>query len=251
MRHGAAGGSTINFGGRRSLRAAGAWFHLALTAAECTFLVVGVFMLHDIAQLVKHSDQVVEKVVLPVQHSAGAMEKGATAVAKALPEIAKNSAEASKQGAEASRQISEAAKQGAAAMVNLNGLITDLRGTAAELHTAVADLDGDATTLTNSANSDLQEAGEALKGFAALEKTLQAQLDAASPEATATLKAMRKLAENPAIADVIENVKDATFHGAETMETVDLATRGLRQKIGRVKWILEHLLGLVKIAIPL
>jgi hypothetical protein len=46
-------------------------------------------------------------------------------------------------------------------------------------------------------------------------------------------------------------VDSATYHGAATIETMDIATRGLRQKVGRVKWVLEHLLGLVKLTFPI
>jgi hypothetical protein len=215
-----------------------------LVAAECIFLCFGVIMLRDIASLVRHADQVVEKVVLPVQQSSGAIVSGANALAKALPAIAANSAEAS-------RQTALAAEKTGLVMDNVNGLVTDLRGTAAELQRAITDLDGDAATLTKSADAALAATGKTLEQLTGLEVVLRKQLEAGAPEALATLQAMRKLAEDPALDNVLKNVDSATYHGAATIETMDIATRGLRQKVGRVKWVLEHLLGLVKLTFPI
>jgi hypothetical protein len=59
------------------------------------------------------------------------------------------------------------------------------------------------------------------------------------------------LMEDPALKQTLGNVADASYHGSQVIETVDIATRGLRQQAGRVKWLISKIAGMVKMTMPL
>jgi hypothetical protein len=119
------------------------------------------------------------------------------------------------------------------------------------LHQAIADLSKDLSTVAGSADSTVQQAGKVLVSLDGLVTTLDAQIREGSPEAQRTLKAMASLMEDPALKQTLGNVADASYHGSQVIETVDIATRGLRQQAGRVKWLISKIAGMVKMTMPL
>ena len=181
----------------------------------------------------------------------GALKATAGAAARASPEIATAAKQASAYSVEASKRAAETAAEGKALMEDLRLLVGDLRGTVQELHQAVADLSKDLSTVAGSADSTVQQASRTLAELEKLIVTLDIQIRDGSPDVQRTLKAMALLMEDPALARTLANVNDASYHGSQVIETVDVATRGLREKAGRVKWLISKIAGMVKMTMPL
>ena len=127
----------------------------------------------------------------------------------------------------------------------------DLRVVLADLHTTVVAITKDAETLTVSADDTIQQAGQALLKLGQLEDTLRTQVDSGAPEAARTLRAMATLLEDPSIQGTLAGLDDGVGHLAGMAETFDIATRGLREKAGRVKWLLNKIAGMIKVTVPI
>lgn len=183
---------------------------------------------------------------LPAQVLAtvGAVAKSAGTVTKAMPAIAAAAQTAASNSAEASKRT-------VVVMDDAHALLGQAKRTMADLDAAIQDLDASVKAVSGGAGGTVAAATAALDELTVLEKQLAAEMAAGSPKVEATLDAMAKVANDPAIAAVLKNTEDATYHGAQVVETVDIATRGLRQKVGRVKWLIEKVLGMVKLTIPM
>ncbi len=166
------------------------------------------------------------------------------AVAKAAPDVALSIRSASGNSVTASQASVETA-EAATALLRSATAATD------ELHATIKDLHEQVTELT-------QQVGPVLSGLVDLEHTLDAQIAEQSPEAGKTLKAMQALLEDPALFDTLKhvdgaatNVEDTTKNVAETTKTIDIATRDLRKKAGQIKWLIDKILGMIKVTVPL
>lgn len=184
------------------------------------------------------------------------------AVAKAAPDIATSIRRASANSALASQATIDVAQSATELMAHANGAVVELQATLGDLHKAVADLSTDSHALLASSDSAVRglssNAALVLDRLATLEVTLDKQINDGAPEAKRTLEAMTKLLEDPAITKLLEhadgiavNAERGTTALANTAETIDIATRDLRQKAGRVKWVIERVLSMVKVTVPI
>jgi hypothetical protein len=60
-----------------------------------------------------------------------------------------------------------------------------------------------------------------------------------------------KVIADPAIKGSVVNVEKATASAANTLETVDIATRPFRERATMLKTVLMKVLGMVKFTLPL
>jgi chromosome segregation ATPase len=181
----------------------------------------------------------------------GSVKAIAGAVAKAAPEISLSIKAASANSVAASRQTIEVSKAATDVLVSSKATIDELHATVKDLHASVADLTKDAHTLLGSSDGTIKEAGEALVKLGALEDTLNQQIKDGAPEVRKTLEAMAALIDNADLKGILTNADNGTKSLANIADTMDIATRGLRQKAGRVKWVIEKLLNIIKVTIPI
>lgn len=173
---------------------------------------------------------------------------------KVLPDIAQsaklaaqNSAEASKHTAEAARKAGELLDASTATVQNVNGAITQFRGYAQELHDAIAESGPAVTLLLNDSDATIQSAGQALDQVTKLEAALTVAIDTDNQDVKAILQAMLDRMNDPALTTTLENLQRATVSGANILESVDLGTRWMREKVAVVKAIVTKMLGIVKL----
>ncbi len=181
----------------------------------------------------------------------GSIRTASGAIAKSMPEIAGAAKAASSHSVEASEQAAIAAKE-------TTGLVQDARAAAQQLtadlkalHGLIVDLDTGAKDLLGSADETVKAAGAALEQLMALERDLNQAVQEGSPKVREIADAMLAILNDEAIAETLGNIEAGTESGAEILKTVDEATRGLRQKAGRVKWLIGKIVGLLKITVPL
>ena len=172
-------------------------------------------------------------------------------VAKSAPDIAKSIRAASANSVAASRQTTETAQSANELLKAARGTITELDRTLSTLNTSIASLTQDAHALLAYSDKSVQAAGRALEQLTVLEAQLNKQIESGAPEATATLAAMHRILEDPAIIGTLKNIESGTANVSEVTRTFDLATRGLRKKAGQVKWVLEKVAGMLKFTFPL
>jgi len=180
----------------------------------------------------------------------GSVRTASGAVAKAMPEIAAAAQAASSHAVEASKQAAIAAQE-------TTGLVKDARAAAQQLtadlkalHTLITNLDQGAKTLLKSADETVRKAGAAIEELTALERDLGQAIREGSPKVQEIGNAMLAVLNDEAIGGTLANIEAGTESGAEIFKTVDIATRGLRQKAGRVKWLIQRIVDVVKITVP-
>jgi archaellum component FlaC len=189
---------------------------------------------------------------------AGSTKASMGAVAQAAPEVSKALVAASKSSVDASNNTVLAAKAATDLLTTAKTAINDLDTTIKDLDKVVKDVGKDADEMVKSSNDTVKKAGLALEELTALENTLDQQIKEQSPEITKTLQAMQALISSKQITDILSNLDDTsasvkmgTEHAAETVKTIDLATRDLRKKAGQVKWLLQQLIEAAKAAAPI
>lgn len=170
------------------------------------------------------------------------------AVAKAMPEITASIKALSANSVEASRESARTARTATTLLESSNALVL-------EAHKDIAQLTASADSMLKSTDKSVQHAGNALVELAKLEAQLEAQLntqiEAGAPEARQTLTSMNKILADPSLINTLHSIDTGAAHMSEVATTVDIATRGLRQKAGRVKWVIERLTNMLKFTVPL
>ncbi len=229
----------------------------AITTAAAAFAGLG-FYLWPVAKRIEKTSAILldckgNPACLPSQALAitGSVRSIAGSVTKAMPEITAAAKIASEQSANASRQAAIAAEETAGLVKDARAATQQLTADLVALHALITGLDAGAKTLLASADTTVKAAGAALVELAALEKELSKAIQEGSPKALEIANAMLAILNDASIRDTLANVEAATGSGAEILDTVDQATRGLREKIGRVKWLLNRIVGIVKVTAPL
>lgn len=180
------------------------------------------------------------------------------AVAKAAPEISRSIAEASVNSVTASKATADAANSANDLLLGAQGAISELHLTITELHSSIGLLTNDVHVLLASSNVNVQKLGKAIEPLAALEITLDQQIKEQSPKIGDTLMAMQRVISDPNITDTLKhidgtsaNLESGTKHVSDITLTFDIATRGLRKKVGRIKWLLGKAFEMIKFTVPL
>ena len=179
------------------------------------------------------------------------------AVAKAAPEIAQSIRSASLNSVQASLATTQATDSAVLLLSDSRETVKELQRTLVALRSSVRDLSDEGTKMIAAGSTAVLRAYPAIDQLAILERSLTAQVEQQSPEIGRTLMAMQRILNDPALASLVDhvdgiaaNTEKGTKHLAETSETIDIATRSLRQKAGRVKWVIEKVLGIIKITLP-
>lgn len=166
------------------------------------------------------------------------------AIAKAMPEITTSIKALSANSVEASKETSKTARTATALLEATNALVL-------EAHHDINQLTASADSMLKSTDKTVQQAGNALVELAKLEAQLNKQIEAGAPEAQQTLASMNKILADPSLINTLHSIDTGAAHMSEVATTVDIATRGLRQKAGRVKWVIERLTNMLKFTVPL
>lgn len=131
-------------------------------------------------------------------------------------------------------------------MVELTLLIFDMRGLVTSLQT-------DLTSLATTAQDALIPLQATLKAIESLTNTLEVQIKSGSPEVVNTFKALNKsindldvLLADKNIAKIIANSEQATFHTAQSMESVNIALQPWRKKAALLKTVVGKLFTVFK-----
>lgn len=181
----------------------------------------------------------------------GSVKATMGAIAKAAPEVTSSVREASRNSVAASRQTEETAKEAKQLVVLAQGTIGEVNGTLRALNHSVTLLTQDAHILVQSSDETVKTAGQALHELSELEMTLNSQIQSGAPEAKATLIAMNKLISDPSITGALRHMEGTTGNVESLTQTFDIATKGLREKIGRVKWVIKQVASMLKITLPI
>lgn len=190
-------------------------------------------------------------IVGSVRRVLGLAAQAAPKITDSIQSFAKNSSEASQQTASTARSVNDLVRKAGPVVDAAKEAVMQLTQDLKDLDSTITSLSKDADELLKSSDETIRAGGEVLKKLAGLESQLQAELAADSPEVTATLEAIQKLVSDPALDQILKNIEKASEHGADVVETLDIATRDLRKKVGRVKWLLQQIFGMVKVTHPL
>ncbi len=130
--------------------------------------------------------------------------------------------------------------------VELTALLSDLRKLVNSLQ---VDVNGLAVTTGNT----LVPLQDVLRSVDSLTATLERQVNTGSPDVINTVQALNKsvndfdaLLRNEDIAKALANAEKATFHTAQSMESVDLALQPWRRKAGLLKTVVGKLFTVFK-----
>jgi hypothetical protein len=192
---------------------------------------------------------------LPAQTLAfvGSMRHSAGAMARAMPEIAEST-----RGAMAnSERASEATRRAAVATERLidstRNVVERFGPVADELATAIAETRGEAVKLLRSTDEQVVAIGgqalPVLAELATLERELRDQVREGGPRVASLVTAMEKLVADPSLTEIAANTAKATRHGGEILQTVDIATQPLRQKVSLLRRVIRVALGLVRVQV--
>lgn len=182
-----------------------------------------------------------------VKHTGSAITKAAPQIAAAAVKAADNSALASRASVEFVQAGTEVAKKLGDTVDVATQTVKDLDYTVDALRNAVLDVDTSIKPLLASSNETVQAAGRTLNELTALEKQLGEVLGTDNAKALQIAERMLQILDDPNIQIVLGNVNAAAGSFAEIAKTIDIATRGLRQKAALVKTILLKIVGMITV----
>lgn len=192
-----------------------------------------------------------------VQAIGGSVRSVSGDIAKAtkedMPIVSKAVKEWSAASVSASNQINALSVEGTGAVKDLRKLLNeDVHNSLTALHDAINSLNteikhegGAVHVLLDDSDLTIKAATKAIDQLTVLEAALTAQISKLDPEVTKVLEAMLALVQSEDITGTLKNINAGTKSGKEILDTIDIATRGLRQKAALVKAILLKLVGLV------
>jgi hypothetical protein len=128
----------------------------------------------------------------------------------------------------------------------------------ATLNGSITDLTVESRKVLNTADASIKPLKDVLEELAELEVTLNEQVaknGTASEKLIGKMTALADKAEvllaDPEIKKTLANVQKTTYHAGEVMETTDIALRSLREKLGRVRFVLKQVTDHLKAVIAL
>lgn len=132
-------------------------------------------------------------------------------------------------------------------------LLEEARNWMTQLKSDTHDLMVEGKKVLESTDADVKELKNELIKLGTLEDSLDQAVKAGSKEAVAiagkleaSLDNVNILLSDPKISASVDSLAKTTYHFGEIAETTDIATQGLRKKVGRVKWVLNTLANILK-----
>jgi hypothetical protein len=172
----------------------------------------------------------------------GSVKAIAGAIAKSAPQVASTLTQASATSQRASNETV--------------ALLQQVQGTVDRVNTAIVETQADTHTVLETANRTVENVNTPLAELATLEVSLDRQVNAVGNSAVAASDHIQMVLADPSITNAFanldltsKNMADGTKSAANTLETVDIATRDLRQKAGRVKYIIGLILHMITVPI--
>lgn len=185
-----------------------------------------------------------------IRYTSGIVARTMPALQKAAENAATNSAAASQETVTAAHSVNEILSEAKKTVVASQDTVRLLNADLQDLHELLAGLRPDLDALLKSTDATTKEAGRSLEQVTLLISNLNSQITWGSPEAMKILKDAQAILENPNLQSVLGNLNNASASAASVVETVNLATLPLRRKVNQVKWLIEKIIGIIKVTIP-
>lgn len=137
-------------------------------------------------------------------------------------------------------------------------LLADAHSWMTQLQKDTHELMVEGKAVLESTNEDVKELKNELIKLGKLEDDLDQAVRDGSKEALAiagkvetSIDHVNTLLSDPKIESSMAGLNKSAYHLGEIAETTDIATRGLRRKVGQVKWVINQLTNLLKATLRL